>query len=133
MFIKASKKALEGIDLEKTQLCQCGRAGAPHSELNLEKYSNRSTVCACLWFPSVDEKTHRSRGKGSGGGKPWAWLLSRGTCCSRQLHPRIRGCLWEKCSSVPRFGGREQNLKSKGTFLFATQKGYSITASKEFL
>lgn len=37
----------------KTQLCQCGRAGAPHSELNLEKYSNRSTAHACLWFPSV--------------------------------------------------------------------------------
>lgn len=70
MFIKASKKALEGIDLEKTQLCQCGRAGAPHSELNLEKYSNRSTVCACLWFPSVDEKTlagAREVGEGSHG------------------------------------------------------------------
>lgn len=62
MFINASKRALEGIHLEKHSFAtftaslhssECGRAGAPHSELSV------STPCTSKQsldiFTDIDE------------------------------------------------------------------------------
>jgi len=71
----------------KTQLCQCNRAGASQSKLNLEKHGSRSAVRACV--PGVvfgRGGDPQGLGPGEEGGKPRARPSPRRAAAGTRTH-----------------------------------------------